>query len=134
MSFSINKKLNFFDSFWFLSFSLDSLVKKLNKDDFKYLSQKLDNNLLDLVKQEGFYPFEYMSNFEKSKEQLPSKEKCCSSLTGKKNSDKEYDHVLKVWNKCEMKTMKDYHNLYLKCDILLSADVFKKFRNNSIKN
>ena len=32
-----------------------------------------------------------------------------------------------------MKTMKDYHDLYLKCDILLLA-VFKKFRNNSLKN
>ena len=30
-----------------------------------------------------------------------------------------------------MKTMQDHHNLYLKCDMLLLADVFKKFRNNS---
>ena len=30
--------------------------------------------------------------------------------------------------------MKDYHNLYLKCDVLLLADVFEKFRNNSLKN
>ena len=30
--------------------------------------------------------------------------------------------------------MKDYHDLYLKCDVLLIADVFKKFRNNSLKN
>ena len=47
-------------------------------------------------------------------------------------TDKEYGHVLHVWNKFEMKTRKDYHNLYLKCDILLSADVFQKFRNNII--
>ena len=33
-----------------------------------------------------------------------------------------------------MKTMKDYHDLYLKCDVLLLADVFEKFRNNSLKN
>ena len=33
-----------------------------------------------------------------------------------------------------MKTMKDYHGLYLKCDVLLLADVFEKFRNNSLKN
>ena len=33
-----------------------------------------------------------------------------------------------------MKTMKYYHDLYLKCDALLSADVFDKFRNNSLKS
>ena len=33
MSFNINKKLAFIDSFQFLSFSLDSLVKNLGKDD-----------------------------------------------------------------------------------------------------
>ena len=45
MSFSINNKLNFIDSFQFLSSSLDSLVKNLNKDYFKYLSQEFDNNV-----------------------------------------------------------------------------------------
>ena len=33
----------------------------------------------------------------------------------------------------KMKTIKDYYNLYLKRDVLL-ADVFEKFRNNSLKN
>ena len=98
------------------------------------MSQEFDNNVLDLVKQKGFYPYEYMSDFEKFKEELPNKEKFYSSLTGKKINDKEYEHVLKVWNKFEMKTMKDYHDLYLKCDVLLLADVFEKFRNNSLKN
>ena len=73
------------DSFQFLSFSLESLVKKLNKDDFKYLSQEFDKNKLDLVKQKGFYPYEYMTDSEKFKEKLSSKEKFYSSLTGKKN-------------------------------------------------
>ena len=75
-----------------------------------------------------------MSDFEKFKEVLPSKEKFYSSLTDKKMSDKYYWHVLHVWNKFEMKTMKDYHNLYLKCDVLLLADVFEKIRSNSLKN
>ena len=48
-----------------------------------------------------------MSDFKKFKEQLPSIENFCSSLTGKKISDKEYEHVFKLWNKFEMKTMKD---------------------------
>ena len=54
MSFSINIKLNFIDSIQFLSSSLDSLVKNLNKDDFTYLNQEFDNNVLDLFKQKGF--------------------------------------------------------------------------------
>ena len=33
-----------------------------------------------------------------------------------------------------MKRMKDYHDLYLKCDVLLLADVSENFRNNSLKN
>ena len=35
MSFTINNKLSFIDSFQFLSFSLDSLVQNLSTDDFK---------------------------------------------------------------------------------------------------
>ena len=75
-----------------------------------------------------------MSDFEKFKEELLSEEKFYSSLAGKNISDKEYEHVLKVWNKFQMKTMKDYRNLYLKCDFSLLADVFEKFRNNTSKN
>ena len=50
MRFTINDKLKFIDSFQFLNSSLDSLVKNLNKDDFKYLSQEIDKKKLDLVK------------------------------------------------------------------------------------
>ena len=98
-SFSINNKLGSVDSFQFLSSSLDSLVKNSAKDDIKHLSDEFDNNASDLVKQEGVYPYEYMSNFEKFKKQLPNKEKCYSSLTDKTVSDKEHEHVFKVWNK-----------------------------------
>ena len=58
MSFTINNKLSFIDSFQFLSSSLDRLVKNLSKDDFKYLSQEFHNSVLDLVKQKGFYSYE----------------------------------------------------------------------------
>ena len=52
---------------------------------------------------------------------------------GKKISDNEYGHVVTVWNAFEMKTMKDYHDLYLKYNVLLLADVFEKFIYNSLK-
>ena len=95
--------MSFNDSFC----SLDSLVKNLTKDDFKYSSQEFDNNILDLVKQKGFYPYEYMNDFEKSKEEFPNKKKFYSSLTDRKTDDEEYEHVLNVSKKFEMKTIKD---------------------------
>ena len=105
----------------------------MNKNDFKYLSQGIDNNVLDLVKQKGFYSYECMSDFEKFNEKSPSKERFYSSLTNRKINNKEYKHVLNVWNKFEMETMKDYCNLYLKWGVLLLVDVFEKLRNNSLK-
>ena len=64
---------------------------------------------------------------------MPGKEKFYSSLTTKKKkiSDKEYEHVLKAWDKFEIKTMKDYHNLYIIYGVLLLADVFKKIIKSS---
>ena len=73
MSFTINNKLSFIGIFQFLNSSLDSLVKYLKEDGFKYLSEEFNKNKLDLVKQKGFYPFEYVSDFEKFKEELPRK-------------------------------------------------------------
>ena len=62
---------------------------------------------------------------KKFKEELLGKETFYSSLTGKKVSDKENEHVLKVWNKFQMKRMKDYTctytcDLYLKYALLLT--------------
>ena len=83
MSYNINSKLTFIDSFHFLSTSLDSLVKNLGRNDFKYLSQEFDNNASDPVKQKRFYPYKYLSNFEKFQEEFASKEMFYSSLTGR---------------------------------------------------
>ena len=47
---------------------------------------------------------------------------------------RKFEYVVNVLNKLKMKTTKDYHNLYLKLDVLLLADVFEKFRNNKLTN
>ena len=75
-----------------------------------------------------------MSDFEKFKEKLPINEKFCSLLFDRKVNDKEYEHVLNVWKKFEIETIKDYHDLYLKCDVLLLADVFENLFKNCFKN
>ena len=57
-----------------------------------YLSQEFDNSILHLVKRKGFYPYNNMSDFQKCKEELPSKEKFYRLFTDRKISDKEYEH------------------------------------------
>ena len=73
VSFNISNKLVFIDSFQFLSPYLDSLLKNFDADDFTYLSQEFDSKVLYSDRQKGFYPYEYMSGFEKFKERLRSK-------------------------------------------------------------
>ena len=59
----------------------------MKNDYFKYLSLKFDSKVINLVKQKGSYPYEYMSDFEKFEERLPIKDKFYSSLTSKRIND-----------------------------------------------
>ena len=62
MPFTINTNLVFIDSMQFMNSSLDSLVKNLSDNDFKYLSKEFIGKFLELVKQEGVYPYEYIDS------------------------------------------------------------------------
>ena len=95
--------------------------------------QEFDINILNLVKKNIFYPYEYISVSEKSKEKFTSKEKTYSSLTSKKIMKNNNDHVLKVWNTFQIKMIKYYSEFFLKCNVLLLADLLKKFKNDSLK-
>ena len=78
-----------------------------------------------LMKQKGIYPYDYMDSEEKfNDQQLPSKDDFYSLLTDEGITDDSYTLAQKVWNTFTMKTMGEYHDLYLKSDILLLADVF----------
>ena len=59
---------------------------------------------------------------------LPPKEAFYSQLSGSAISDKDYAHAQKVWIAFNCKTMRDYHDLHLKTDTLLLADVMTEFR------
>lgn len=71
MSFSINNKSTFINSFAFLYYSLENSVKNFGRDDFKYLSRGIgnsktfDSKALYLLNQKIFYPYKYMSGFGK---------------------------------------------------------------------
>ena len=76
-----------------------------------------------------------MNSLERLKQtQLPPREAFYSRLNDEGISDEDYTHAKKVWKTFEMKTLKDYHNLYNQVDVLLLADVFENFRDICIKN
>ena len=55
--------------------SLEKLVKNLADNDFKYLAKEFGSKNLELLKQKGAYPYEYMNSFKKFNEKrLPDKE------------------------------------------------------------
>ena len=126
MSFSLGRNIVFIDSMLFLNSSLDKLVNNLN--EFKYLSKVFKGSKLELVKKKGIYPYEYMDNFKKFKENnWPDKECFFNSLKNYSISDKEYQKVIDIWNIFNIKNLGEYHDLYLKTDVLLLCDVFEKF-------
>ena len=73
---------------------------------------------LQLMKQKGIYPYDYMSNFDKFNDtQLPSQNKFYSQMNNQHISNEEYSHAQNVWNTFQLKTMGEYHDLYLKSDV-----------------
>ena len=127
-------KIIFKDSLKFMSSSLEALVNNLPKDGFKNLDKYYIPEQVKLIKQKGFYPYEYMDKVEKFKDPTPPpREAFYSKLSGRGISEKDYKHVWNVWNSFNMKTLKEYHELYNITDVLLLADVFENFRDICLK-
>ena len=145
MAFFLNKNLVFIDSMQFMNSSLDKLVKNLSDEDFKYLVEEFGSENLELLKQKGDYPYEYMNSFERfNEEKLPARKYFYSSTKNGKigNVGKISDgHISlndcltceKIWDKFGIKDMGDYHNHYLKKDVLFLPDVFENFIHTCLK-
>ena len=127
-------KIVFKDSLKFMSSSLGVLVNNLPKDAFKNLLNYFTPKQAEILKQKGFYPYEYMDSEEKFNDtKLPPREAFYSNLSGKGITEKDYKHAGDVWNSFKMKTFKEYHELYNITDVLLLADVFENFRDLCLK-
>ena len=86
-----------------------------------------DNNKFILLLQKGVYPCEYMDDREKFNEiLLPEKEDFYSHLNMEGITDADYAHAKAACKDFEIKSLEDYHNFYVKSDILLLA-VFENF-------
>ena len=133
-------KLKFIDSFAFLASKMETLVKNLRygatpeeiNERFKHTRKhfpELDNKTFKLLIRKGIYPYDYMDSFERFEEtELPPKSAFYSKLSGEHVSDLNYNHALTIWKIFKMKNLGDYHDLYLKLDVLLLADVMENFR------
>ena len=153
------RNLFFKDSFSFLSSSLDKLVKlskyhsggvlggsapyenDIKRDNwdnnFKFSKRNpYVNNLedLDLLTDKGVYPYDYFDTFEKFDErQLPSKKDFYSKLSQTNIEDNEYERAKNIWEHFGIRTLGQYHDLYLRTDVLLLTDVFENFRDLCLK-
>jgi len=131
--------MRFVDSAQFLPASLETLVQNLVKacddkhDRFVHTRRHLGDN--DLLFKKGIFPYEYFDSVDKFDETcLPPIQAFYSHLKDQGISAEEYAHAQNVWNEFDCKSFKDYHDLYLKMDVLLLADVFQDFRLTCLAN
>lgn len=119
----------FIDSLQFLNASLEEVVENLASDGlkpFRLLQKEFqDPAQTHLMKRKGVYPYNYVKNFSKFEEKkLPPKIAFYNTLTKTHITNDEYMHAQQVWSTFKLKNLGEYHDIYLKTDVLLLADVF----------
>ena len=73
------------------------------------------------------YPYEFFDSFKRFGEsKLPDINCFFSSLKDCDISEKEYERAVSVWKFFGFKNLREYHDLYLKTDVLLLCDVSEK--------
>ena len=132
---TVKRGIRFIDSLKFMSSGLATLAKNLEKEKCVNLSKFYKGERLDLLLRKGVYPYDYMDGLDKLKEtKLPPIEEFYSKLYKEDISEGDYEHAKNVWKTFRMKTMRRYHNLYLKTDVLLLSDIFENFRDVCLEN
>ena len=107
------------------------LIKRF-ASTYKFCNGSLNKFILLLRK--GVNPYEYMDNWKRFDEtSLPNKESFYSNLNMENIDDIDYRHGINVFKKFKLKNLGEYHDLYVKSDTLLLADVFENFRNTCLK-
>ena len=82
----------------------------------------------------GVYPYEYMDTWERFNEKLlPSKKDFYSNLNMEDINNIGYRHANNEFKGFKLENLGYYHDLYVKSDTLLLADVFNNFRDMCIK-
>ena len=129
-------ELRFIDSFKFMATSLDSLTKNLVSSGRKLSGfEGYTRSQYDLLTKKGIYSYEYMSSLDRFEEtKLPSIESFYSSLNMSNVSISDYKHAQNVWKEFNVKNLGEYHDLYLRTDVVLLENVFESFRETALTN
>ena len=113
-------QLRFSDSSSFMCGSLDSHVSNLRSVG---------------ERRKGVFPYEWLTDVAHLNQTcLPKKDQFYSRPNSNGITDAEYAHAKDVWKTFEMKSMREYHDLYLKTDVLLLADVFENFLDMALEH
>ena len=129
-------ELRFIDSFKFMSSSLDSLTKILVRGGKKLFGFEDYSELqYDLLTRKGVYPHGYVNSWDRSKEtQLPPIDVFYSNINMSSISEEHYQHAQRVWKEFGIHNLGDYHDLYLRTDVVLLANVYEAFRDTCLKH
>ena len=88
-----------------------------------------------MLLRKGVYPYEYIDEWDKFNEKvLPGKESFYSNLALENISETDYAHANNVFKKFNINNLGEYHDLYVRSDTLLLADIFENFRQSCLKN
>ena len=128
--------LRFIDSLKFMSSSLDSIVNNLATGNDRFFGfEDYNESQYKLLIRKGIYPYEYMDDWDKFAETaLPPKEAFYGKLNMSGVSDQDYEHAHRVWSNFGIRNLGEYHDLYLRMDVILLANVFEAFRKVCLDN
>ena len=130
-----SSELRFLDSYAFMAFSLASLAGNLKQ--FPIISEFFEPEEVEILSRKGVFPYEWFDEFNKLYEtEFPPHEAFRSRLSGSDEDKEEYKNISKeeyefghgVYKKI-CKNIMEYHDLCLKTDVLLLADVCQEFSN-----
>ena len=139
LAFSIGR-MQFLDSFQFASESLEKLAASLTDEDLILMRKEFpDEEQFELMRKKGVFPYDMLTDIDVITNDnvipFPSKDKFFNKLKDEAVKDADWEHGKEVFEKyCLSRTFGEYHDIYLRVDVLLLADFFEKYRKMCMAN
>ena len=129
-------ELRYKNSFKFMSSSLDSLTKTLVRGGKKLFGFEDYSELqYGLFTRKGVYPYEYINSWDRFNQiQLPLISVFYSNLNMSSIREEDYQHAQGVWKEFGICSLGDYHDIYLRTDVVLLANVYEAFRDTCLRH